>query len=1183
MQSTKSSRPKTRALFSAVAICFFIALGIIHGPQTASIATDTTNNEAPRQIAPGQSMRFDLAAADKDVFSISVEQGKLLRFSIDKDDLALSAILYDPAGARLLEHVSQDFEVVDLSYPVQFTGTYRIELQSRERTALSRSYEIKVYDLKTATDLDRKDSEARQAVAHAEVLRADWTETSLRQAIAEYDKAATIWTSVSDFANASQAALRAGDSYFRVSEYTEALKRYQNAEKLGAGDWLAKARALSRMARLQTFLANNDLAQKHATKALDLCEQHGANRNAIATNVCGEVLSSLAEVTYAKGNLLKSSQQFESARQLLQNDRKGEARTHLFSGYIAGGLGNPEKAVAEVTRALELYRAINHRAGEGLALTALGLSRSLKRDENGAIKLHNEAIEIFSAVGDRHSHAIALNGLGQAYENLSEFSIALVNYNNADQLARDSGAIDVETVTSFKIGKVYFLTKQLDQALEYFERCLSLSRAAGKVRTEANALLEIAKIYAAQGRNELASNRIRRVQAFYQGSGDRRGQAAALNAYGGFLLQLGKKQEALDFFRRALPLSEKAGDKGHLLTTLYNLARANAELGSLDVALKWIQQSLEVIEDRRTNVASPEFRASYFSGVRNHYELCIEILMQLDHERPGDGFAAEALSMSDKSRARLLLDLLSESQTGLRDGASAELLKRERELRGSARSLAQYEMELSLAKRNSSELMEVSKQLAELRSEYQDIQARLRERRPDHLAALEQFEPARLDQIKKELGGTETLLLQYSLGEKQSYLWAVTADSFSSFTLPPRKYIEDKAVEFYKLVTTRQGSDGQSDKDYQAQLSQILLGPVVEQLGNKRVVVVAEGALHYIPFEALPVIGANNSQDGRPRMLIETNEVDYLPSISTLTAIRAEKNASHSSNKVVAVIADPVFSRSDDRVQSEPSSASASAASNQPDNTSVAQVFRDVTGNNGPPRLLHSAEEADAISAAAPRGTTMVVEGFDATRETAMSPQIGEYQIVHIATHGFFYTKHPELSGIVLTMVDRAGVEKNGLMPLDDIYSLDLSAELTVLSACQTALGKDVNGEGLVGLTHSFMSAGSKTVVASLWKVDDRATANLMADFYHAMLQEGMPTGAALRAAKLKMMQDKRWNAPYFWAGFVLQGEYTNQIAVDRSSPFSIRTVLLLLIVPGLAGLMILYWRRRRLAGAPRV
>src|SRR5688500_16359416 len=147
-------------------------------------------------------------------------------------------------------------------------------------------------------------------------------------------------------------------------------------------------------------------------------------------------------------------------------------------------------------------------------------------------------------------------------------------------------------------------------------------------------------------------------------------------------------------------------------------------------------------------------------------------------------------------------------------------------------------------------------------------------------------------------------------------------------------------------------------------------------------------------------------------------------------------------------------------------------------------------------RLTYSSVEADAISATAPRGTTMMVKGFSANRETAMSSHIGEYQILHFATHGFLDSEHPELSGIVLTMVDPKGVQQNGVMPLHDIYSLDLSAELTVLSACQTALGKDISGEGLVGLTHSFMSAGSKSVVASLWKVDDRATANLMGHFY---------------------------------------------------------------------------------------
>ena len=142
-------------------------------------------------------------------------------------------------------------------------------------------------------------------------------------------------------------------------------------------------------------------------------------------------------------------------------------------------------------------------------------------------------------------------------------------------------------------------------------------------------------------------------------------------------------------------------------------------------------------------------------------------------------------------------------------------------------------------------------------------------------------------------------------------------------------------------------------------------------------------------------------------------------------------------------------------------------------------------------------------------------------------------------------------------------------MPLHDIYSLDLSAELTVLSACQTALGKEIKGEGLVGLAHGFMAAGSKSVVASLWKVDDRATAILMADFYQLMLQKGMTPAAALRAAKLKMMRDKQWSAPYYWAGFELQGEYANPIVVNHYAWLGPRFILLCLVILIVAGLVV--------------
>ena len=545
-------------------------------------------------------------------------------------------------------------------------------------------------------------------------------------------------------------------------------------------------------------------------------------------------------------------------------------------------------------------------------------------------------------------------------------------------------------------------------------------------------------------------------------------------------------------------------------------------------------------------------------------------------------------------RERCLI-LLVEAGADLRQGAPPELLSRERELSGLIRSQAQYQMELSLNGRDASELAEVSNEIAPLRAEYHEIQGQLRVQNPQALS-LARFEPMDLQQIQNELRDNDTLLLEVALGDERSHLWAVTSKSLHSYELPARKIIDDAASEVYKLVTARQRF-GQVDSGYQAQiedsdklflekasrLSEMLFGPVAEHLGTRRLVLVTEGALQLVPFDALPAPLAKTSGPVESKPLVLNHEIIELQSVSTLRAIRAGKNQRGATSRIAAVIADPVFTRSDDRVQYQGlSSAIASAAPEQNRPEFAQRALEGLRRGGGPSRLAHASEEADAISAAAPRGTTMVAKGFDANRETAMSPRVGEYQIVHFATHGFLDSEHPELSGIVLTLVDRNGVETNGLMPLHDIYGLDLAAELTVLSACQTALGKDIKGEGLVGLTHSFMSAGSKSVVASLWKVDDRATAILMADFYQAMLQKGMTPAAALRSAKLKMMQDKRWSAPYFWAGFIVQGEYTNHIAVENNSWALLGVVLLFCLVVISSGPIIFKRLKRRSFPAER-
>jgi len=332
----------------------------------------------------------------------------------------------------------------------------------------------------------------------------------------------------------------------------------------------------------------------------------------------------------------------------------------------------------------------------------------------------------------------------------------------------------------------------------------------------------------------------------------------------------------------------------------------------------------------------------------------------------------------------------------------------------------------------------------------------------------------------------------------------------------------------------------------------MLLGPVASQLGRKRLAIVADGALQYIPFAALPA-PSPGTDEGRssvtkPQPLFVEHEIVSLPSASTLATLRRETAGRKPAAKSLAVLADPVFTDDDTRVRRDLGKAVAQSKTRSPDSdeTDVASLQMTTSGREtgvigaegGFGRLLSTRREAAAISALVPEHERMRALDFEASRTTALRPELGEYRIVHFATHGLLNNVHPELSGIVLSLVDKEGRTQDGFLRLQDIYNLKLPAELVTLSACQTGLGKEIKGEGLIGLTRGFMYAGAPRVVASLWKVDDLATAELMKLFYQGMLKEGLPAGAALRAAQLELSKQKRWASPYFWAGFVLHGEW---------------------------------------------
>ncbi|NEO28709.1 MAG: CHAT domain-containing protein, partial [Kamptonema sp. SIO4C4] len=335
---------------------------------------------------------------------------------------------------------------------------------------------------------------------------------------------------------------------------------------------------------------------------------------------------------------------------------------------------------------------------------------------------------------------------------------------------------------------------------------------------------------------------------------------------------------------------------------------------------------------------------------------------------------------------------------------------------------------------------------------------------------------------------------------------------------PPRAEIEAEVEAFRDFITSQSKDLTQGDK-----LSQMLLSPIADQLDDQRLIIVGNGKLQLLPFAALPL---PNSSETAP--LIVNHEIVTLPSFTSLAVQREQWANRPQAQKTLAVFADPVFNPRDSRL-------GGTVEDTSQDLSDFTNLVR--AGCNDPKRLEYTQEEAEMLLAQVPDAQEFKALGFDVNRNTVTSSQLEQYQMVHLATHGCIQD-NPLLSSLALSLYSEQGEKLDGLLRLQDIFNLQLNAELVVLSACQTAVGEDVRGEGVIGLTRGFMYAGAERVVVSLWSVNDLATSRLMGDYYQQMLEEELDPLAALREAQLKMWESEQWTAPYYWAAFTLQGEW---------------------------------------------
>jgi CHAT domain-containing protein len=873
----------------------------------------------------------------------------------------------------------------------------------------------------------------------------------------------------------------------------------------------------------------------------------------------------------------QAAARFEDARRLYRDagDTLSQAQAAYMLGLIRRRIGEPLAALPLYDEALSLFRTAGARMEEASALNSLGVAHGQLGDNLAAANAWRGAYGILRGTGSL-DEAQALSNMGSAQALVGETQAALTTLRDALALARRGGHWLVELPALLQLGRVYATLGDHGESLRLYEQALGLARArldTGGRAYESSALNNIgsAQAYAGNARGALpvfdeairlartagnreseaaaANNRgwahtflgdhasaradFERALGLFQAIGNKRNEAYALANLGRTLAALGDRDSAFKRLHRALALRREVADRSGEALTLYYLAAFERDRGRLDEAHGHIDAAVALVETLRGRVAGPDLRSSYLAGVQDYYALAVDIRMRLDAAQPGRGWVARALEMAERSRARSLIEMLGEARIDIREGVEASLTAREKEVRQALNAAADRHGRVlaGLAGRaTAADRARIEQEVATLTAEYREVQAAIRASSPRY-AALAEPEPLTVAEIQRDVLDDETVLLEYALGAERGYVWAVSPTSVTGATLSGREDLEALARAFHAAIDGN--ARPEEARRAAARLGELLLDPVAGAIDAKRVLIVADGALQYLPFGALPIRGRTASS--RPAPLVDAHEVVNLPSASTLALLRRERRE-RALRATVAVLADPVFRADDPRVGPRDLGGGGPAAAPR---AAAAGSDRDQTPVTTFSRLIGSRREAQAVLALVPNGARKLALDFEASRQAATSPALAQYSILHFATHGVLDTARPELTSIVLSLVDERGRPQDGFLRLYDIYNLRLGADLVVLSACQTALGKEIKGEGLIGLTRGFMYAGAPRVVASLWKVDDRATAELMRAFYRRMLgPERLPPAAALGAAQNALRAMPRWQAPYYWAGFTLHGEW---------------------------------------------
>jgi len=1037
-------------------------------------------------------------------YNVQLEKDQFLQVAVEQKGVDILIKLYSPDKLLLSEFDgwTSTWGIDKLSWIAKIEGNYTLEIICSNNDGEPGEYEIYIKELRSHIAEDKKVIEAEKLFMQANSSRGKSDKTFFENAIKEYAESISIYNELKDVFMLAQINSVIGQMYSELNDYEKSLRYHSIAlsEYKKGGYLRGEATELSNLGTLYDLLNEKEKALFYNQKALSIYTSLGDKKSQI----------------------------------ILKNN----------IGYGYDSLARKNEALRYYLECLDDIDKTNLEALKGTILSNVGVLYGDLGDTTNALISHTEALKIYSKNGLKREKAITLSNVGVIYDNLGEKEEALKRYDEAISLFEEVGSTIGKAKAEVNKAVIFVQQKQLDKAKELYETALEVFKKANNKNGEGSVLTKMAELYVELNEYNKAIEILNYTLTLRQSINDRYGEAQTLLLLGKTNFLLGKNKLALEYYEKSLFIYKEIYYTKGEIKSLYEISCLLKAEGKLKESLETIENCIDRIELTRSNITSQNLRLSYFASTQQCYELCINILMALHEQFPKDDYYAQkAFNFSERFHARVFLELLSKSRDK-NDFVDKSLLSRLYENNDllSSKIEALLKIKADNNKINTTDkINSIEKEISNIKLNIEDIELQINRLYPQY-SRLTQAKFSTVTQIQKDIIDDKTLLLEYFLGKENSYCWAVTQNSFHVVKLPSEKILEpiiDNIIESlqargehdrFEFKDERKKRIEVLDKQYflsTIELTKNILFPIKTLLNKESILVVCDGKLNYIPFAALPFPYAEmSSKNFTP--LVLNSEIVNLPSVTSLIALRETNKDRVRPTANVAVFADPVFSSDDPR-----------CGNTQIKSISIEKVneITHTVRNLNLVRLPSTRKEGEAILGLFNNGEkteNLSAFDFEANLNNLINFELHKFKYIHFATHNFFNNQQPEFSGVLLSLVNKQGSSVRGLLSIGEIFKLNLSAELVVLSACQTGDGKYSRGEGILGFTHAFMQAGAKRTLVTMWKVDDAITAKFMASFYEKVTKNFTPA-KALRQTQIEFLQKNL--APYYWGAFILQGE----------------------------------------------